>query len=107
MLRILEAGVPGGLYVVRDLELWKTAADKGEESIGLSSDGDWFTLAKVMTTTEMDHRDLLAYNGIPEKPAVKLGVLADSKLKIVQTGVKGEWSEVDPPVGLYPIDQNL
>jgi hypothetical protein len=70
VLRILEAGVPGGLYLVRDRELWNTEAGEGNEPIWLTPDLDWWTLLEV---TNMDHRDLRPYDGIAEKPAVELG----------------------------------
>lgn len=108
VLRILEAGVPGGLYLVRDHELWNTEAGDGNEPISLlTPDLDWSTLLEV---TNMDHRDLRPYNGIyvAEKPAViKLRVLSTSKLEIVRTGVKEEWSDGHPPIGLYPFKQDM
>jgi len=102
VLRILETGIPGGLYLVRDCELWNTEDDEGYEPIRLTPNLQWWTLAKVMN---IDHRGLGPYDGTTENQVVSLEALSLSKLEIVQSGVKGEWIKGVPPVGLHPLTE--
>jgi hypothetical protein len=75
-------------------------ASEGYDPKRLTPDLDLWTLQEV---TNMDHRDLKPYNGITEKPDVKLTVLSTSNLEIVETGNKGDWPDGDPPIGLFPL----
>ena len=105
VLRIFETGVPGGLYLINDRELWNPTEDsEGYEPIGLTPDSQRRTLVEV---TIIDHRDLRPYDGTTEKQVVGLKVLSVEKLEIVQSGVKGEWDKGVPPVGLHLIDRTL
>jgi hypothetical protein len=96
--------MPCGLYMVSDHELLNTKDCEGNELASLNSGPDSFTLEEI---TNMDHRDFQPYDDRTEKRTLALIRLAMSKVEIVQTGVKGDWSDGDPPIGLYPIKQNL
>lgn len=97
-------GKPNRLYMVKGLRSPNPKIDKYDEALFKSIETDSFTLAEVEKKT---HLDLKPYDGITERPTLQLKRLSNSKLRIVQTGEKGDWSEGVPPVGLYPIDLDL
>ena len=104
VLRILETGVLGGLYLVNDRELSNTEDSEGCEPISLVPDRPGWTLAEVTNTC---HGDLRPYDGTTENRVVSLKVLSFEKLEIVQSGVKGDWDKGVPPIGLHPVDRTL
>ena len=105
MLSILRTeGTPNTLYMVKDLRSPNTKVGEDDKALWKRLDTSPFTLAEVENKTNFD---LKPYKGITERPTLQLKHLSISKLEIVQTGEKGNWSEGVPPVGLYPIDQDL
>src|SRR5271170_6352805 len=96
-------GTPNTLYMVKDLRSPNTKVGEDDKALWKRLDTSPFTLAEVENKTKFD---LKPYKGITERPTLQLKHLSISKLEIVQTGEKGNWSEGVPPVGLYPIDQD-
>jgi hypothetical protein len=105
VLRISKKeGTPLGLYMVKDLKFRNSKVGEDDKDLWDRLGESPFTLAEIEDEGE---RDLTPYNGISERPTPRLKSLSVSKLEIVQTGEKGDWSEGVFPVGLYPIDQDL
>jgi hypothetical protein len=102
ILEILETGVPGSLYLVRDRDLWNTEAGDGNEPIHLTVDSEKKTLMEV---TNMDLGHLKPYGYKTKNRAIELKTISSSKLEIAQSGVTEEWNDDVPPVGLHPFDR--
>ena len=104
-LSILDSGKQGKLYLVKDVKPPNLKATETSDPIwhtlGIAS----FTLATV--TRVGSSIKLGPYEGPFYNINIKITRQSRSKLTIVQTGTKGEWSEGHPPIGLYHIDQNL
>lgn len=96
--------MPNRLLMVKDLRSPNTKVGEDDKALWESLETDPFTLAEGENVTKFN---LKPYNGIKESPTLRLKHLSVSKLEIVQTGEKGDWSEGVPPVGLYPIDQDV
>jgi hypothetical protein len=92
-------GMPETLYMAKHLRPPNTEVGEDDKALWESLETDPFTLAQV---ENMTHVHLMPYNGILERPTLRLKRLSVSKLEIVQTGEKGDWSADVPPVGLYP-----
>lgn len=98
MLQILDAGRPGVLHMATNPELWNMELNAEHGLDEFSLDTDPFTLAQI----PLDHRALTPYDGLTEKPSIRFRRLSVSALEIAQTGMRRDWSESIPPVGLYP-----
>jgi len=85
--------------MVKDLRSPNTKVSEDDKALWESLETDPFTLAEVKNKINFNPKPL---NGINERPMLRLKQLSVSKLEIVQTGEKGDWSEGVPPVGLYP-----
>lgn len=96
--------MPNRLFMVKDLRSPNTKVSEDDKALWESLETDPFTLAEGVNMTKFS---LKPYNGIKKRPTLRLKHLSVSQLEIVQTGEKGDWSEDVPPVGLYPIDQDL
>jgi hypothetical protein len=111
VLYISKSGSPDRVRMIRSPDFWNPAPSESEKPmLGVTSDPDWFTLANVRWHKEnILPRTILSNKSFDqlEKSNVTLGRLSQSKLEIAQTGVRNEWSDEYPPVGLFPDGANL
>lgn len=98
-----DKGTLDRFYMVKDLRSVNKNIGEDDKTLWEYLEINPFTLAEVENKADLD---LISCGGIIERPALELKCLSVSKLEIVQTAERGDWSEGVPPVGLYPIDQD-
>jgi hypothetical protein len=102
VLSILDSGKQGKLYLVKDAKLPYLEATETSDPIWHTLGIDSFTLATV--TGVGRSIKLGPYEGLSHDLDLKITSQSHLELTIVQTGMKGKWSEGHPPIGLYRID---
>jgi hypothetical protein len=96
-----DSGSPDGFCMVTDGEYTETGDGCSDEPTDSAWQGDFGALGEItnMSVNQFQPNDFNHERGLELKELTK------SRVEIVQTGIKEDWSDENQPVGLYPIKQ--